>query len=163
MKTTHGMVLWHAQKNIAEGINLAVTFDIDLNPIYFLRNIFFLHSTVLNRYKVFFWFYLFHTRDCNYCLIFFSLCERFPAFIENNRIGSLVDHLFGIKILILFFLCDHLLIMVWMASYSIFLHHLLAMVHYLILLWQFLVLHQNNYYIHNNNQEINHCHWLGIT
>ena len=53
MKTTHGMVLWHAQKNIAEGINLAVTFDIDLNPIYFLRNIFFLHPTVLNRYKVF--------------------------------------------------------------------------------------------------------------
>ena len=32
MKTTHGMVLQHTQKNIAEVINLAVTFDSDLNP-----------------------------------------------------------------------------------------------------------------------------------
>ena len=32
MKTTHGMVLQHPQKNIAEVINLAVTFDSDLNP-----------------------------------------------------------------------------------------------------------------------------------
>ena len=99
-----------------------------------------------NCYKVFLWFYYFRTKDCHYFPDFFcSLFQRFPAFIENNRIESLFDHLFGIKILILSFLCDQLLIIVWMVPYSIFLHHLLAMVHYLILLWQFLVLHQSNH------------------
>ena len=39
MKTTHGMVLWHGQENIAEVINLAVTFDSDLNPILFTSHI----------------------------------------------------------------------------------------------------------------------------
>ena len=39
MKTTHGMVLQHPQKNIAEVINLAVTFDSDLNSIGFTSHI----------------------------------------------------------------------------------------------------------------------------
>ena len=39
MKPTDGMVLWHAQKTIAEVINLAVTFDNNVNPILFLSHI----------------------------------------------------------------------------------------------------------------------------
>ena len=39
MKPTHGMVLWHAQKTIAEVINLPVTFDNNLNPILFPSHI----------------------------------------------------------------------------------------------------------------------------
>ena len=35
MKTTHGMVFCHAKQTVAEVINLAVTFDSDLNPIRF--------------------------------------------------------------------------------------------------------------------------------
>ena len=39
MKTTHGMVLCHAKQTVAEVINLAVTFDSDLNPIRFTYHI----------------------------------------------------------------------------------------------------------------------------
>ena len=81
--------------------------------------------------------------------LFCCFCEFFPAFICANNIGSLVNSLFGVEISnpFLSFLC-HLLIMVCIVHYNIFLNYLLVVVYVvncLILLGQLLVMHQNDY------------------
>ena len=81
-----------------------------------------------NCYKVLWWFY--YVDKVNTLFVWFCLLGLFLAFICADNTGSLVNSLFGVKILflfLLFFLLNHLWVVVSLI------YHLLAFYHHLIL------------------------------